>query len=381
MNRHRTIVGVLHDANARTATGDIRHVAIEAILGRPPITINPAPLRALIAGRRVLVTGAGGSIGSELCRQVAALRPERLVMLDRYENNLHTVATEFSHHAFVKPVLGDITDVARLRAVFELARPHLVLHAAAHKHVPLMEANPCEAVKNNITGTRTVAELAGQCGAERFVLISTDKAVKPSSVMGATKRVAELVVNHLAGRDQTEYVTVRFGNVLGSNGSVLPRFLEQVNAGGPVTVTHPEVRRFFMLASEAAQLVLHAATLGGHPRICVLDLDEQVRVVDLARRVIRLAGFSDAEMPISFIGLRPGEKLSEELIGEDEAAEPSSIREIITVRTKPWASGAALTAAITDLEAVALQGLERMVIARLQDIVPTFTPDQTSAIA
>jgi FlaA1/EpsC-like NDP-sugar epimerase len=286
---------------------------------------------------------------------------------------------QLADHDFVKPVVGDITDVARLRVVFDAARPHLVLHAAAHKHVPLMEANPCEAVKNNVTGTRRVAEQAGESGSERFVLISTDKAVKPSSVMGATKRVAELVVNGLAARYQTEYVTVRFGNVLGSNGSVLPRFLEQINAGGPVTVTHADVRRYFMLVSEAAQLVLHAATLGGHARICVLDLEEQIRVVDLARRLIRLAGFSESEMPISFVGLRPGEKLSEELIGEDEEAHASPVREIVTVRTRQLTAGAALAAGIGQLESLALQGLDLGVVGKLQEIVPTFTREQPVA--
>jgi FlaA1/EpsC-like NDP-sugar epimerase len=251
-----------------------------------------------------------------------------------------------------------------------------VLHAAAHKHLPLMEANPCEAVKNNVTGTRRVAEAAGESGAERFVLISTDKAVRPSSVMGATKRVAELVVNLLAARYQTEYVTVRFGNVLGSNGSVLPRFLEQINAGGPMTVTHPEVRRYFMLVSEAVQLVLHAATLGGRARVCVLDLEEQVRVVDLARRLSRLAGFSEREMPITFIGLRPGEKMFEELVAEDEDAEASPIPGIVTVRTRHATPASALAASIGALEAVAQQGIEHAVVATLQEILPEFTRAQ-----
>jgi FlaA1/EpsC-like NDP-sugar epimerase len=376
MIRHQAIVGLLHQANAELSTGDIRHVPIEALLGRLPISLDPTPLRALVSGRRVLVTGAGGSVGSELSRQVASLGPERLVMLDRYENNLHAVAMQLEARAFARPVIADITDVARLRAVFEQTRPHLVLHAAAHKHLPLMEANPCEAVKNNVTGTRLVAEAAGESGAERFVLISTDKAVRPSSVMGATKRVAELIVNLLAARYQTEYVTVRFGNVLGSNGSVLPRFIEQINAGGPLTVTHPEVRRYFMLVSEAVQLVLHAATLGGHSRVCVLDLDDQIRVVDLARRLSWLAGFSEVEMPIAFIGLRPGEKMSEELIAEDEEADASPIRGIVTVRTRHATPATALAASIGELEAVAQQGTEDAVLARLQEILPAFTRAQ-----
>jgi FlaA1/EpsC-like NDP-sugar epimerase len=342
---------------------------------RAPIGLDQAPVKAIVRGRRVLVTGAGGSIGSELCRQIAECLPAGLTMLDRYENGLHAVATHLSDRPFARPVVGDITDAKRLRKVFEQARPHLVFHAAAHKHVPLMESNPCEAVKNNITGTRLVAEAAGHAKAERFVLISTDKAVRPSSVMGVTKRVAELLMDNVAHRVKTEFLTVRFGNVLGSNGSVLQRFLDQINAGGPVTVTHPDVRRYFMLLSEAIQLVLHAVALDPTPRLCVLDMGEQIRVIDLARDLIRLAGFVPGEeIPIVFTGLRPGEKVFEELVGEDEEVEASLVKEIRAARRGRPVPRPGLAAAIQSLEALAGRGDEQAVVAALGAIVPEFTP-------
>ena len=278
----------------------------------------------------------------------------------------------------MRPVIGDITDVRRLRAVFDQTCPHLVFHAAAHKHVPLMEGNPCEAVKNNVMGTRLVAEAAGRVNADRFVLISTDKAVRPSSVMGATKGVAELVTREVAQRFRTEFITVRFGNVLGSNGSVLPHFLDQINAGGPVTVTHPDIRRYFMLSSEAAQLVLHAAALNPSPRVCVLDLGRQIRVLDLAHDLIRLAGLTpEEEIPIVITGLRPGEKLSEDLVGDDEEVEASPVKEIFTVRCRRPVPHADLAARVESLEMLAASGDEQGVVSAIGAILPAFTPSAT----
>ena len=286
-------------------------------------------MRSLIEGKRVLVTGAGGSIGSELCRQIVELHPTALILFERHENSLYTIAGELSdcgHSGVTHGVLGDITDISRLQETLTTFRPHIIFHAAAHKHVPLMELNPGEAIKNNVLGTRMMAEAAVQFGAEYFVLISTDKAVNPSSVMGATKRVAELVVQGMAGRSQTRFLTVRFGNVLGSNGSVVPRFQKQIKAGGPVTVTHPEVRRYFMLIPEAVTLVLQAAALGEQGAIYVLEMGVQIKLVDLARNLIRLSGqVGDMNIPIQFVGLRPGEKLEEELVGECERAVPSAV--------------------------------------------------------
>ena len=325
--------------NGQVSVKQIRPLAIEDLLPRSQVALNTEDGRRLVQGKRVLVTGAGGSIGSELCRQIGALEPSELILYERYENSLYAIANELADRgvsALVHSVIGDVTDAARTAAVFARHRPHLVFHAAAHKHVPLMEANPCEAIKNNVVGTLTVAEMSRDYGVERFVMVSTDKAVNPSSVMGASKRVAELIVQAI-GRDagDTLFVTVRFGNVLGSNGSVIPRMLDQIHAGGPVTVTDPEIRRYFMLIPEAAQLVLQAAVFAHERATFVLDMGEQIKVLDVARNLIRLSGFvPDEEIPIKIIGLRPGEKLFEELVGKGEELEPAGMEKIFRVREK-----------------------------------------------
>ena len=270
-------------------------------------------------------------------------------------------------------VLGDVTDVPRLQDTLKTYRPDIIFHAAAHKHVPLMELNPSEAFKNNVLGTRLVAEAAAQFEVEHFVLISTDKAVNPSSVMGATKRVAELVVQGLAGPSQTRFLTVRFGNVLGSNGSVVPRFQKQIKAGGPVTVTHPEVRRYFMLIPEAVTLVLQAAALGEQGAIYALEMGGQIKLVDLARNLIRLSGHVPEEnIPIQFIGLRPGEKLEEELVGECERAVPSSVDKILRIQSERSVDPTFLTQILSKLADG--QGLSHApsMIELLQQLVPTF---------
>ncbi len=292
-----------------------REVRVEDLLARDEVSLDEHGLERLLRGRVVMVTGAGGSIGSELARQVARCQPARLLLVDRSEPALFA-----SDHALreerpgcvVVPLIGDVGDRARMQAVFAEHRPQIVAHAAAHKHVPLMETNASEAVKNNVVGTLTLGEVAGQHGAEAFILISTDKAVRPTSVMGATKRVAELVVQDLGRRFATRYVAVRFGNVLGSAGSVIPIFREQIAKGGPVTVTHPDMKRYFMTIPEAAVLTLQAGALGRGGEIFVLDMGEPVRIVDLAQRMIRLSSRSD-EVEIVFTGMRPGEKLFEEL--------------------------------------------------------------------
>lgn len=319
----------------RVQIRQIRDLAVEDLLSRAPVDLDRAPLQMLIAGRRVLVTGAGGSIGSELCRQIAEFSPARLVMLDQYENGLHQVAGELRGQggsAFV-PVIADVSDQRRMEQVFSAYRPEIVFHSAAHKHVPLMEENPCEAVKNNVRGTRIVAECAHRFEADGFTLISTDKAVNPTSVMGASKRLAELLVQGRSRSSGTVFSTVRFGNVLGSNGSVVPQFLEQIKRGGPVTVTHPEVRRYFMLIPEAVQLVLHAAARAENGLTYVLDMGDQIRVLDMAKTMIRLSGLiPDDDIRIDIVGLRPGEKLFEELAGADESAEPSKVSKVLQIR-------------------------------------------------
>jgi FlaA1/EpsC-like NDP-sugar epimerase len=350
---------------------------VEDLLPRAPVGLDEAPLRHLLSGRRVLVTGAGGSIGSELCQQIAALRPEALVLYERSENSLYTVTNALADRgvaAGVHPVLADITDADRLEETMAHFRPEIVFHVAAHKHVPLMEAHPCEAVKNNIGGTRLVAEAARRHGVARFILISTDKAVNPTSVMGATKRVAELLVTDQEEAGATSFLTVRFGNVLGSNGSAIPRFIEQIRTGGPVTITHPGMRRYFMLLPEAAQLVLHVAGRGEHGGVYVLDMGEQIKVVEMARNLIRLSGYvPDEDIRLTFVGLRPGEKLYEELVGANETVGPSPIEKVFKVTCHDLPSPAWLSAQVRRLERLAKQGNSSAVIRALTVIVPEFT--------
>jgi FlaA1/EpsC-like NDP-sugar epimerase len=374
-----TLPSLAEIVNGKVGVKQIRPLAIEDLLPRSQVAIDIGDGRRLVNGKRVLVTGAGGSIGSELCRQIASLGPSDLILYERYENSLYAIAGDLADRAVatsVHPVIGDVTDVARMATVFAQYRPHLVFHAAAHKHVPLMEANPCEAIKNNVVGTRVAAKTARDYGVERFVLVSTDKAVNPSSVMGASKRVAELIVQAVgvAGGD-TRFVTVRFGNVLGSNGSVVPRMLDQIRAGGPVTVTHPEIRRYFMLIPEAVQLVLQAAILADKRETFVLDMGEQIRVLDVARNLITLSGFvPDDEMPIKIIGLRPGEKLFEELVGDGETLEPSRIDKIFRVRQTEGLDLARLSDHVEALVEMAARGDSKEVLAGLNRIVPTFDP-------
>lgn len=306
----------------------IRPMKLEDLLQREPIRADCQELHPLIEGKTVLVTGAGGSIGSELCRQIAQYKPESLVLFERYENSLHTLLLELREtvpHVGVLPVVGDVTMADRVAEVFRQTGPNLVFHAAAHKHVPLMELNPKEAVRNNVVGTRVVAEAALMAKVDRFVLISTDKAVNPSSVMGATKRIAEHLVQNLNGLGATIFTVVRFGNVLGSNGSVVPLFAEQIRKGGPVTVTDPEIRRFFMTIPEAVQLVLQASVMGQGGEVFVLDMGEQIKVTDLARNMIVLSGLVPGkDIQIVYTGLRPGEKLYEELFEASERVQPTS---------------------------------------------------------
>ncbi len=365
-------------ANGRVGVGQIRSLSISDLLPRAARGLDLGPVLDLIANRRVLVTGAGGSIGSELCRQIAALKPANLMLYERYENGLYAIVNDLQdHHSGVQiqAFIGDVTDINRLNRVMQEGRPHVVLHAAAHKHVPLMEFNACEAVKNNVIGTLVVAQAAERHGAERFILISTDKAVHPSSVMGATKRVAELVVRAMAPHAATHFAAVRFGNVLGSNGSVVLRFLEQIKAGGPVTVTHPEILRYFMLIPEAVQLVLRAAALAPAGDMFVLDMGDPIKVVDLARNVIRLSGHvPDEEIPIEYIGLRPGEKLFEELVSADETLVPSAVAGILRVDAPPLHDREELVNQITELGCMAAEGRSEAVVQQLARIVPTFSP-------
>ncbi|MCX7901184.1 MAG: polysaccharide biosynthesis protein [Burkholderiaceae bacterium] len=305
----------------------VRRIEIEDLLGRDPVQLDLDALRRSFAGRSVMVTGAGGSIGSELCRQLVRFSPRSLIAFDISEFGLYQLTEEFSARCPSVPIValvGDVKNVARVEAVIEQYKPAVIFHAAAYKHVPLMEAlNAWEAVHNNAYGTWVVAQAAARHGVERFVLVSTDKAVNPTNVMGASKRLAELVCQTINGKGGLRCKIVRFGNVLGSSGSVIPKFQEQIQKGGPVTVTHPDIVRYFMSIPEAAQLVIQAGAMGSGGEIFVLDMGAPIKIVDLARDMIRLAGHSEAEIPIVFTGLRPGEKLFEELLCDTETTLPT----------------------------------------------------------
>lgn len=300
----------------------IKDVDIEDLLGRDPVMVDLENVAGYLGGKVVLVTGGGGSIGSELCRQIASYGPKRLLMLDNYENNLYSILNELNAkypELDNVPIIANVRELERLSEIFNEYKPSIVFHAAAHKHVPLMESHPEEAIKNNVFGTWNVASCADKYKADRFVLISTDKAVNPTNVMGATKRIAEMIIQALNTKSKTEYVAVRFGNVLGSNGSVIPLFKEQIEHGGPVTVTHPDITRFFMTIPEAVQLVIQAGAMAEGGEIFVLDMGEPVKIMDLAKNLIRLSGFEPNEdIDIEITGLRPGEKLYEELLMNEE---------------------------------------------------------------
>jgi FlaA1/EpsC-like NDP-sugar epimerase len=312
--------------SGRVAVTQLRPIELDDLLGRDPVQLDDAGLHGLLTGKSVMVTGAGGSIGSELCRQIARFAPARLVLFESSEFALYTIEQELKQNfpalGFVC-LVGDVRDAARVDEAMEQHRPAAVFHAAAYKHVPMMEHNAWQAIRNNVLGTWTVARAAQQHGVGKFVLISTDKAVNPTNVMGASKRLAEMVCQGLQQPEGTRFVMVRFGNVLGSTGSVIPRFRQQIAQGGPITVTHPEITRYFMSIPEAAQLVLQAGLMGQGGEIFVLDMGEPVKIVDLARDLIRLSGFTEEEIKIEFTGLRPGEKLYEELLADNEHTLPT----------------------------------------------------------
>lgn len=317
--------------------GVIRKVKIEDLLGRDPISLENPEIKQYIEGKTVMVTGGGGSIGSELSRQIAMFNPKLLIIFDIYENNAYDIQNELKRkhgdRLNMKVLIGSVRDVVRLEEVFETYKPNFVFHAAAHKHVPLMQDSPFEAIKNNSIGTINTAEMAGKYGTERFLLISTDKAVNPTNIMGASKRLAELGLQNLNGKfKNTELMVVRFGNVLGSNGSVIPLFEDQIASGGPITVTHPDIIRYFMTIPEAVELVLKAGSMAMGGEIFVLDMGDPVKIVDLAKDLIRLSGFEPfEEIDIKFVGLRPGEKLFEELLLDEENLKRTPYKKIFVI--------------------------------------------------
>ncbi len=355
----------------------VRPMNLDDLLQREPIETDRRELNPLIGGKTLLVTGAGGSIGSELCRQIVQHKPRLLVLFERYENALHSLMLELAA-AFpdvkILPVIGDVTVPDRVAEVFHQMNPDIVFHAAAHKHVPLMELNPKEAIRNNVLGTRVMAEAAVKNGVDRFVLISTDKAVNPSSIMGATKRVAEYLMQEFNHGGLTKFTVVRFGNVLGSNGSVVPVFYDQIRKGGPVTVTHPEIKRFFMTIPEAVQLVLQASVIGKGGEVFVLDMGEQIKVTDLARNMIVLAGLVPGkDVEIVFTGLRPGEKLYEELFEEREQVELTAHPKIRRAIGAPVPVGE-LGEWLESLQANLPKSGEEELLQDLRRLVPSFQP-------
>ena len=371
----RTVPSCQDIISGKVPVAALRQVEIQDLLRREPIQTDLEQVRSLATGEAVLVTGAGGSIGSELCRQLARLEPARVLLLGHGENSIfdviHELTTRFPRVEFV-PLIADVRDRDRMRLLFEQHRPYAVFHAAAHKHVPLMEANIAEAVTNNVLGTRNVAMLSAEMGVEHLVLISTDKAVRPTSIMGATKRVAEQIVQEIAERDNRNFVAVRFGNVLGSRGSVVPMFLRQIQAGGPVTITHPEMRRYFMTIPEAVQLVLQAGALGQGGEVFVLDMGEPVKIVDLATDLIRLSGLEvGADIEIRFTGTRPGEKLYEELFFSSENAIPTGHPKVLRAKNGQLPLG--LMKVVDNLVFAATEGLpDGEIRARLSRLVPDF---------
>jgi FlaA1/EpsC-like NDP-sugar epimerase len=359
--------------NKKITAAMLHELSPEDLLPRDPISFDPMEIRSVIQGKHVLVTGAGGSIGSEIARQVASHLPKRLVLVDMNENELYFLLLrlrELHPTVDIRAAVADIRDFGRLKQLGTEYKPNYVFHAAAHKHVPLMEDAPGEAIKNNVFGTLNVARMADVCGANNFVLISTDKAVRPSSVMGASKRVAELAVRDLARKSRTRFTAVRFGNVLGSAGSVVPLFKQQIQRGGPVTVTHPDCRRYFMTIPEAVGLVLLAG-LGNHGDLCLLDMGEPIKIVDLASNMITMAGMVPGkDIPISFVGLRPGEKMTEELLTEEEE-DTRQVRNRIMVAISP-APPSDLASKLVSLEQAALFGDRDAIMAELKSIVPSF---------
>ncbi|MFD1851249.1 nucleoside-diphosphate sugar epimerase/dehydratase [Oceanobacillus bengalensis] len=313
----------------------LKNVEVEDLLGREPVKLDIGAISDYVTGNTVMVTGAGGSIGSEICRQLMQFSPGKILLVGHGENSIYHIDMELRREydntdIEIVPVIGDVQDRGRVFDIVNNHKPEIIYHAAAHKHVPLMEYNPHEAVKNNIIGTKNVAEAADAYGVHTFVMVSTDKAVNPTNVMGATKRVAEMVVQDMAKHSKTKFVAVRFGNVLGSRGSVIPLFKKQIERGGPITVTHPDITRYFMTIPEASRLVIQAGTLAKGGEIFVLDMGEPVKIVDLAKNLIKLSGFTEDEIKIEFSGLRPGEKMYEELLGEDEIL-PGEVYEKIYV--------------------------------------------------
>lgn len=377
--------GVSEVIDGKFSVKKIRDVDVEDLLGREPIKLDFSGISSYIENKVIMVTGGGGSIGSELCRQIARFNPKELIIFDIYENNAYDLQNELLRKyekLNLKTLIGSVRDRKRLNNIFKEYRPQVVFHAAAHKHVPLMEDSPGEAIKNNVLGTLNTAELASEYGVERFVLISTDKAVNPTNVMGATKRMCEMVIQSIDKESDTEFVAVRFGNVLGSNGSVVPLFKKQIAEGGPVTLTHKDITRYFMTIPEAAQLVLQAGAYAKGGEIFVLDMGQPVKIYDLAENLIRLSGYiPNEEIEIKVTGLRPGEKLYEELLMDEEGLSETPHKKIFIGKPGEFKLER-VKSNINELLDVVKLGNKEKLREKLQEVVPTYkNPDEDNEVA
>lgn len=375
----RTLPGIYQLVNGEVAVSKLRDVDVEDLLGREPIKVDIESILGYVKDKKVLVTGGGGSIGSELCRQVAAHRPKRLIIVDIYENNAYDIQQELKHdypELNLTVLIASVRNTNRINAIMETYQPDIVYHAAAHKHVPLMEDSPNEAVKNNVFGTWKTAYAAAMNGVGKFVLISTDKAVNPTNIMGATKRICEMIIQTFNKNfEHTEFVAVRFGNVLGSNGSVIPLFKKQIEAGGPVTVTHPDIIRYFMTIPEAVSLVLQAGAYAKGGEIFVLDMGEPVKILDLAKNLIRLSGYKvDDDIKIEFTGLRPGEKLYEELLMDEEGLRETE-NKMIHIGKPIEIDEMQFFGQLNRLKMAATEECANMK-ELIREIVPTYNPNQ-----
>ena len=373
----RSLPGVYQLVNGEVSISKLRNVQIEDLLGRDTISVDMSEIGGSITGKTVLVTGGGGSIGSELSRQIASYSPKELIIVDIYENNAYEIQQElkrkYGDKLKLTTLIASVRNTHRMESIFEKYRPDIVFHAAAHKHVPLMEDSPCEAIKNNVFGTYKTAMAAGKYGAKRFVLISTDKAVNPTNIMGASKRLCEMIVQYLDKKYETEYVAVRFGNVLGSNGSVIPLFKKQIEEGGPVTVTHKEIIRYFMTIPEAVSLVLQAGTYAQGGEIFVLDMGEPVKIDTLARNLIRLSGYEpDVDIKIEYTGLRPGEKLYEELLMDEEGMQDTA-NKLIHIGKPIDMDYASFVDGLMELKSACEMDIsDNMIKEKVKQLVPTY---------
>jgi FlaA1/EpsC-like NDP-sugar epimerase len=366
--------------NGELSFNQIKSINIEELLERDPIKLDNGLINQQLNGKVILITGAAGSIGSELARQCANFNPKLLVLLDQAESPLHELELEFNEKSYSfkhEVVIGDVRNKERLQNVFKTFKPQIVFHAAAYKHVPMMENNPSESILTNVLGTKTIADLSVENGVEKFVMISTDKAVNPTNVMGASKRIAEIYTQSLGKNSATKFITTRFGNVLGSNGSVIPRFKKQIEQGGPITITHPDITRFFMTIPEACQLVLEAGCMGSGGEIFVFDMGKSVKIVDLARNMIKLSGLKEnTDIKIIYTGLRPGEKLYEELLASSENTLPTHHKQILVGKVREY-EFAEVTQFINELIALFNSQDNKRIVAKMKEIVPEFVSNNS----